>query len=1004
MFEGYRLSPQQKHLWSLQQADHASPYRAQCAVLIDGPLDINLFEAALQGVFVRHEIFRTTISCLSGTTVPVQVITASSTVSIDHHDLCSREPHEQAAVLDSLFQAGAQSPSDSDKKPFANISLATLARDKHVLFVSASAFFADGSTLAIFVRELSHFYSACLRGETLPPAPLQYADVAQWHNELLESADTSAGTAFWRKQDLLSVPALTLPFEQRRSGTQHFDPRAFGVGIEPALTAAIHALARHYDTSAPVFLLACWQTLLWRLTGQPHFIIGITCDGRTYDELKDTPGLLAKSAPLQCRLQAHAHFSELLKQVNESTRGILEWQEYFDWDSLPRANSNGEAMPFFPVSFEFDKRPAEYRAGDVTFTIQRLQTCTERLTLKLTGIQTGDLFRTEIHYDSNAFCLEDIKLLVERFQTLLESATSNPEASLCELVILSAAERQRLLVEFNDTETDYRTESRIHQLFEEQVELTPTNVAAAFRDVRLTYAELNARANQLAHYLQTMGVGSEVPVAICMERCLEMVVAIIGILKAGGAYVPLDPAFPIGRRAFILEDTRAPVLLTHRCVVQDGPAAPGVRVVCMDSEGDTIAQESKENPLSKTTGRNAAYVIYTSGSTGQPKGVIVEHRGLVNAVNWLTETLQLSARDRCLLKTPITFDAAGREIFPILMAGGSLVVAEPDGHRDCGYIAETIRNEDISVLHCVPSFLRLLVEEAAFEDPLALRAVMCGGETLPPEVVARFHDRSKASLYNVYGPTEAVIDSTYGLCERKVVHSSISIGRPIPNARIYIADDMLRLVPVGVAGNLYIGGVGLARGYLNRPDLTAEKFIPDPFSGEPGARLYKTGDLARHLPDGRIEFLGRADHQVKIRGFRIELGEIESVLRQHPAVRESIVVAEEDATGEQRLVAYVVTRRELSPTGNELRSFLKAKVPEYMVPAAFVPLDALPLMPNGKVDRRALPAADRTRPELEKGFVAPRTPVEELLADIWAQVLNIEQVGIYDKFIELGGH
>jgi len=1004
MVEGFRLSPQQKYLWSLQQDDLATPYRAQCAVLIEGPLDIKLLEAALQAVFARHEIFRTAITCLSGMTIPLQVITESSTVSIDHQDLCSREPREQAAVLDSLFQAGAQSPFDSDKNPFATISLATLARDKHILFVAASAFCADAATLAIFVRELSNSYSARVRGETLTPAPLQYADVAQWHNELLESADTRAGTAYWRKQDLVSVPALNLPFERRRSGTQHFDPRALALGIEPDLTAAIHALARHYDISAPVFLLACWQTLLWRLTGQPHFIVGIACDGRTYDELKDTPGLLAKSVPLQCRLQGQAHFSELLKQVNESTRGVLEWQEYFAWDSLPRSNSNGEATPFFPLSFEFDERPMEYRAGDVTFTIQRLQTCTERFTLKLTGIQTEDLLSTEVHYDSNAFCLEDIKRLVERFQTLLESAAGNPEASLGELEILSAPERQRLLVEFNDTQTDYRTKRCIHQLFEEQVQCTPNNVAAAFGDVRLTYAELNARANQLAHYLQTLGVRSEVPVAICMERCLEMVVGIIGILKAGAAYVPLDPAFPKERRAFILADTRAPLLLTHRRVVQDGPAAPRVRVVCMDSEGETIARESDENPSSKTTDRNAAYVIYTSGSTGQPKGVIVEHRGLVNAVNWLAETLELSARDRCLLKTPITFDAAGREIFPILTAGGSLVVAEPDGHRDCGYIAETIRNENISVLHCVPSFLRLLVEEAAFEGPLALRAVMCGGETLPPEVVARFHHGSGASLYNVYGPTETIIDSAYGLCERSGAHSSVSIGRPIPNARIYIVDDMLRLVPIGAAGNLYIGGVGLARGYLNRPDLTAEKFIPDPFGGDPGARLYNTGDLARHLPDGGIEFLGRADHQVKIRGFRIELGEIESVLRQHPAVRESIVVAEEDPPGEKRLVAYVVARRELSPTGNELRSFLNAKLPEYMVPAVFVPLDALPLMPNGKVDRRALPATGRTRPELEKGFVAPRTPVEELLADIWAQVLKIERVGIHDNFFELGGH
>ena len=379
---------------------------------------------------------------------------------------------------------------------------------------------------------------------------------------------------------------------------------------------------------------------------------------------------------------------------------------------------------------------------------------------------------------------------------------------------------------------------------------------------------------------------------------------------------------------------------------------------------------------------------------------MVEHRGLCNAINWITHTLDLSAEDRCLLKTPITFDAAGRELFPTLLTGGRLVIAEADGHRDSRYLAEMIRSARISILHCVPSLLQFLVEEPAFDDSLALRAVMCGGEALPTQVVERFQRRSKAKLYNVYGPTETIIDSTYWLCEGANGRSSSPIGRPIPNARIYILNNALRPLPIGVAGHLHIGGVGLARGYLNRPELTAEKFIPDPFSAEPGARMYKTGDLARYLPDGNIEFLGRADHQVKIRGFRIELGEIEAVLGQHPAVREAVVLAREDAPGEKRLVAYVVAES----TADELRRFLKDKLPDHMVPAVFVLLDTLPLLSNGKIDRRALPAPDRTRPELDKTFVAPRTPTEELLAEIWAQLLDLERVGIHDNFFDLGGH
>ena len=999
--EGFPLSPQQKDLWLRQEAERGLPYSAQCTVLIEGPLDTKLLEAALQTVFARHEIFRTTFSGLRGATGPFQVIAASSTPSLDIHDLRGREPHRQEAALESLYQASCEFPFDRDHGQSAHVSLATLSVDKHMLFVALSVLCADRATLTILVRELSRCYSACLRGETLTDVALQYADVAQWENELLESADAQSGSEYWRKQNISAVPGFTLPFEHHHLETAAFDPRFVTLQIDADLTAAIAATVARYDTSASVFLLSCWQTLLWRLTGQPHFIVGVACDGRTYDELKEVPGLLAKSVPLQCHLKESVQFSDLIKRVDRAAREVLEWQEYFGWDQIPGSYGNGASL--LPVIFEFDEQPAKFSAANVTFAIQRRLICVERFKLKFLGVQNDKLLSAEFQYDANLFSAEEIERLARRFQTLLASAARNPEVTVNDLEILSGAERQRLLVEFNDTETDYPKDKCIHQLFEEQAERTPNNVAIAFEGRHLTYAQLNARANQLAHHLQALGVGPEVPVGICMERCLEIVVGLLGIIKAGGAYVPLDPAYPGERLAFILADTRAPVLLTRKHVLKDGMIAPELRVLCLDSDWDAIARESEENPISRATDKNAAYVIYTSGSTGQPKGVIVEHKGLVNAVNWLTETLEVSAGDRCLLKTPITFDAAGRELFPILMAGGTLVIAEADGHRDSRYVAETIRDEDISILHCVPSFLRVLIEEPALDDAPALRAVMCGGEALLSEVVTRFHQRSKAKLYNVYGPTETIIDSAYWLCESARDDSIIPIGRPIPNAQMYIVDDLLQPVPIGVAGNLHIGGVGLARGYLNRPDLTAEKFIPNPFSAEPGARLYKTGDRARYLSDGNIECLGRSDYQVKIRGFRIELGEIEVAVRQHPAVREAVVLARADASGEKRLLAYVVGERGL-PTGSELRSFLKEKLPEHMVPAAFVPLDALPLTPNGKVDRHALPASDRTRPELEKEFIAPRTPAEEIVAEIWTQVLGIERVGTYDNFFELGGH
>ena len=435
-------------------------------------------------------------------------------------------------------------------------------------------------------------------------------------------------------------------------------------------------------------------------------------------------------------------------------------------------------------------------------------------------------------------------------------------------------------------------------MFEEQVQRTPNNVAVAFDGQHLTYAQLNARANRLAHHLQALGVRPEVPVAICMARCPEMVVGLLGILKAGGAYVPLDPAHPKDRLSFMMQDARAAVLLTRGMWRRACPSS-GLHVVRLDADWEAIAAQSEENPAAGATPANLAYILYTSGSTGQPKGVMVEHRGLCNAIDWIIRTLAPSVEDRCLLKTPITFDAAGREFYPTLLTGGTLVIAEPDGHRDSRYLAETIRREQISIFHCVPSLLQFLVEEPAFDGSLALRAVMCGGEALPAQLVTRFQRRSKAALYNVYGPTETIINSTYWLCDAAEGRSSIPIGRPIPNARIYILNDALRPVPLGVAGHMHIGGVGLARGYLNRPDLTGEKFIPDPFSAEPGARLYKTGDLARYLPDGNIEFLGRGDHQVKIRGFRIELEEIESTLRRHPDVRDAVVLGQGRRAGRE---------------------------------------------------------------------------------------------------------
>jgi amino acid adenylation domain-containing protein len=603
-------------------------------------------------------------------------------------------------------------------------------------------------------------------------------------------------------------------------------------------------------------------------------------------------------------------------------------------------------------------------------------------------------------------------------QTLLEAVADDPDRRLAELPMLTDTEHQQLLIDWNQTTVDYPKDRCLHELVEEQAERTPEAVAAVFKSTQLTYRQLNDRANQLAHHLQKLGVGPDTLVGICLERSLEMVVGFLGILKAGGAYVPLDPGYPKERLAFMVHDSGAPVLLTRQGLRDQLQVEnPNCQIVCLDADWGTIARSPTRNPISGVSPENLAYVIYTSGSTGPPKGVMITHRSVCNHMRWMQATFPLMPSDNVLQKTSIAFDASVLEFWAPLLAGARLVSAEVTVPADINSLIHTIREHQITVLlSVVPSLLRVLVDEQDFGNCESLRRVFCGGEELTADLQNRFLSAFKADLINVYGPTECTIEVTWWQCQRGSGEPIVPIGRPVANTQAYILDRAMQPVPPGVTGELHIGGVQLARGYLGRPELTAEKFVQNPF-GE--GRLYKTGDLARYRSDGAIEFLGRIDSQVKIRGFRIELGEIETVLRQHPSVQESIVIAREDIRGDKRLVAYVVardhtpgdeglTRHAVSRNGaaspSELREFLQVKLPDHMVPAAFVPLEALPLTPNGKVDRKALPRPDFEAVADESKFVAPSTPTEIVLARIWCEVLGLKHVGIHDNFFELGGH
>ncbi|MCG6135507.1 MAG: amino acid adenylation domain-containing protein [Nostoc sp. LLA-1] len=550
------------------------------------------------------------------------------------------------------------------------------------------------------------------------------------------------------------------------------------------------------------------------------------------------------------------------------------------------------------------------------------------------------------------------------------------------------------------------TNTCIHQLFEQQVKSSPDAIAVVFDNQQFTYRQLNQQANQLAHHLRILGVGPEVLVGICVERSLEMVIGILGILKAGGAYVPLDPSYPLERLSFILEDTQASVLLTKEKWLDSLPHKGQVDVVCLDSHWPLIAQNSQENPINHTHTDNLIYVIYTSGSTGQPKGVMIPHSGIYNQLYWRQTTFRLTATDKVLQTISLSFDPSVWQIFWPLCFGAQLVIAHPQGHKDSGYLVRVICQQQITVMALVPSMLQVLLEEKGIENCQSLRHVTCGGEALPVELVEHFFDRLQLDnvLFNCYGPTEASIDASFWKCQRGTNYAISPIGRPITNAEIYILNEDLQPVASGEIGELYISGMGLARGYLNNPKLTAQKFIPHPCNHESSARLYKTGDLGRFLPDGNIEFLGRIDQQLKIRGFRIELGEIEAVLNQHPELKQALVIAREDIPDNKRLVAYLVANSEQIPSQSELHNFVRDKLPDYMIPAAFVFLDALPLNPNGKVDRRNLPAPESVRQERKESFVAPRNQVEVQLTEIWQQVLGISSVGVKDNFFELGGN
>ena len=1005
---GFNLSPQQTQLWLLQGADQSLSYRAQCACLIEGSLNIEALDEALQRVVMRHEILRTTFHSLPGMPMPIQVVHETGAALVMHYDLSGLDTLEQELKINSLYREVGRLPFNLEEGPVLQASLVALSPSKHVLVVSLSSLFADAAGLENLINEISQSYAAALHDAELSQEAIQYIDCSEWMNEVSVAEDAVIGREYWKNKDISSLNALELPFEHQPSGKLGFWPEVLILELDDNIASAIERLASHYQTSTSAFALACWEVLLWRLSSQPNLTIGIAADGRKYDDLKGALGLFLRYLPLQTRLADDIIFTDVLRQVDQAMREALAWQECFTWAQIGKPAGGASKAEFFPYCYEFETSPAKYYASDTSFSIYWRNVCVDRFKIKLLCIKTQAALVTELHYDSHLFHLDDIKRLAAQFHKLLESAVEASHAEISNLDVLSNAERRQLLYEFNNTKVDYLNDACIHRLFELQAEKTPEAVAVVFEEQQLSYAQLNSQANELAHFLIHLGVGPDSLVGICAERSIEMIVGLMGILKAGGAYVPVDPQYPAERIAYMLEDSGVRLLLTQEQIAGSLPQT-AARVVILGAEKEAIGRSSQKNPEVEMSRENLAYVIYTSGSTGKPKGVMISHRAICNRLLWMQTSMPLDESDRVLQKTSMSFDASVWEIFEPLIAGASVVMAEPGGQQDAAYLVRVIAEQKVTTLQVVPTMLAVMMGEQGVEELESLRRVYSGGEALREELRQEYDKKMRAELHNLYGPTECAIDATHerigGERQQEQEAGEVTIGKPIGNVRVHILDKRKRMVGVGVAGEIHIGGEGIARGYYKKAEMTAERFIPNPYGGEEGGRLYKTGDIGRYRGDGRIEYMGREDEQVKVRGNRVEMGEIEEAVREIEGVREAVVVMREEG-GEQRLIGYVVEeeRGEGGEREREIRRRIKQKLPEYMVPAVIVMLDELPLLPNGKLNRQALMNYDGLRSRPKSEYAAPNNPTEEIMESIWMDILQIDRLDINDNFFEVGGH
>ncbi len=1014
----------QQRLWFLEQFDPGkSVFHLLYAVRFDGRLNLCALEQALNEVARRHESLRTSFVAVDGQ--PMQAVARELKLELLVIDLRRQSKEDADAEARRWAQIEGERPFDLAAGPLLRSTLIRIGAEESMLVIAMHHIISDGWSMGVFLRELGTLYEAFCAGQPspLPELPVQYADYSVWQREWMQGEVLEAQLAYW-SQHLADAPAtLEIATDRPRPAIQTFAGARQYTEVPTGLADRLRAFSRREGVTLFMTLLAAFDVLLWRYSGQHDVVVGTPIAGRTKSELEGLIGLFANTLPLRTSLAGNPTFRELLRRVRETALGAYAHQE-IPFDKLVEAMQPERSLshtPLFQVIFALENTPEALDHKGLALRWLEVERGTARTDLSLFISDKGRELSAIWEYSSDLFDGEKISQMVSSYEALLESILDHPEEQIGYLQIWNEAERRQLLAQSHSVEIEHSSAECMHELFETQAELTPAATAVVFEDRRLSYQELNQKANQLAHRLRALGVRPEVPVGVCMERSAELIVTLLGILKAGGAYVPVDPAYPAERLAFMLEDSSVTVLLTQGRLLATLPSL-AAQIVCVD-DWLQFSAESTKNPSNTVTPENLAYVIYTSGSTGRPKGVQIRHETVVHLFAATREQLRFRAGDIWSVVHSFAFDFSVWEIWGSLLQGGTLVVVPLEVVQSPADFYDLLCRERVTILNQTPSALRELLR--AREQALApaglltkpqwsVRLVACGGDALDQELAVELAELG-IPVWNFYGPTESTVWTTCGLIEKgtqtsvnesapqtKVDASLNSIGRPIANLEVYLLDPRLQPVPPGVAGELFIGGIGLARGYLNRPELTAEKFVPNSF-GQPGERLYRSGDLARYRSDGKIEFLGRLDNQVKLRGFRVELGEIETVLGQHPNVAQAVVMIREDRPGDKRLVAYITAEGGM-PSPNEVRKFLQLSLPDYMVPSAFVLLEAMPLTPNKKVDRRALPAPDYSGSGAVTQFDEPLDPVEDLLVNIWARVLGLENIGVHDNFFERGGH